>query len=215
MRAVSVNMAAVYLGPFLALIAAGMLSRAMTGDFEWAYPLHLLAVCVVFLIYSRQYMAMNWRFTWRGPAAGLLAFAIWMSFEWLTAGLKSGAAPAALDAAIAPVRWSWISARVLGAVVAVPFAEELAFRSYLMRRLVTEEFDRLPPAQVTLLSLTISSVLFGVLHGERWLAGILAGLLYGLVYMRKGRLADAVVAHATTNGLIAVAVLGWGYWKLW
>jgi membrane protease YdiL (CAAX protease family) len=57
-------------------------------------------------------------------------------------------------------------------------------------------------------------VAFGALHG-RWLAGTLAGLCYALALYRRGRLGDAVLAHATTNALIAADVLATGTWSLW
>ena len=53
------------------------------------------------------------------------------------------------------------------------------------------------------------------MHGERWLAGIVAGMLYALAMRWRGRLGDAVVAHAVTNGLLAVWVLVFGRWELW
>jgi len=48
-----------------------------------------------------------------------------------------------------------------------------------------------------------------------WLAGILAGLCYALVYVRTGRIGEAVVAHGVTNALIAADVLIFGHWHLW
>jgi CAAX prenyl protease-like protein len=60
----------------------------------------------------------------------------------------------------------------------------------------------------------ISSVLFGALHG-RWIAGTLAGLLFALVYYRRGRIGEAVTAHALANALIAFWVLNRGEWSLW
>jgi len=210
-----VNAVALYLGPFLAILAGGMLARAMTGSFEWTYLLRVVAAFTVFWVCRRQYQSMDWRFTWRGPALGLLAFATWMTLEWAIQGWPAAAVPAAWQMAPGPLRWGWVVARLLGAVVAVPLAEELAFRGYVIRRLATEQFDRLPPSQFTIWTLVASSVLFGAMHGARWMAGTAAGLLYALAYARKGQLADAVVAHAVTNGLIAAAVLGLGWWKLW
>jgi len=60
----------------------------------------------------------------------------------------------------------------------------------------------------------MSSVLFGVLHG-RWLAGTLAGIGYALGLRQCGQLVDAVVAHMTTNALIATYVLSQQAWFLW
>jgi CAAX prenyl protease-like protein len=102
---------------------------------------------------------------------------------------------------------------VVGSVVTVPIAEELAFRGYLLRRLISADFDELAP-RFTWLSFLLSSFLFGVLHG-RWLAGTAAGMLYAWAMYRRGRLADAVIAHATTNALIAADVLILGNWNYW
>ena len=109
---------------------------------------------------------------------------------------------------------TWLAFRVVGSVITVPIAEELAFRGYLIRRLVASDFTTVRPGQFTWLSFVISSMLFGVLHG-RWLAGTLAGMAYALALYRRGEIVDAIVAHATTNALIAGFVLATGNWSLW
>jgi membrane protease YdiL (CAAX protease family) len=48
-----------------------------------------------------------------------------------------------------------------------------------------------------------------------WLPGMVAGLVYGLLLMRRGSLGEPVFAHAITNALIVIAVLGFGQWQLW
>jgi membrane protease YdiL (CAAX protease family) len=45
--------------------------------------------------------------------------------------------------------------------------------------------------------------------------GIVAGVAYALVAKRTGRLGDGVAAHATSNLLLAVWVLGRGDWGMW
>jgi CAAX prenyl protease-like protein len=72
----------------------------------------------------------------------------------------------------------------------------------------------LPVGTFSWASFAISSGLFGLLHG-RWLAGTLAGLLYALALYRRREFSDAVVAHATTNAMIAAVVLTTGAWSLW
>jgi CAAX prenyl protease-like protein len=100
-------------------------------------------------------------------------------------------------------------------VLTVPIAEELAFRGYLARRLVNREFDTVPFSAVTALSIGLSSVAFGLMHGHQWIVGILAGLAYAGVVKWKGRLGDAIVAHATSNILLAIWVLSRGDWAQW
>ena len=64
----------------------------------------------------------------------------------------------------------------LGAVLLTPIAEELAFRGYLIRKLVlvSGDFEKVIP-HFTLISFFGSSVLFGFLHSQ-WIAGTLAGI---------------------------------------
>jgi hypothetical protein len=42
-----------------------------------------------------------------------------------------------------------------------------------------------------------------------------AGAVYTLVLYRRGELADPIVAHATTNAMLAACVLATGRWSLW
>jgi CAAX prenyl protease-like protein len=107
-----------------------------------------------------------------------------------------------------------IATGMLGSVVTVPIAEELAFRGYLARRLVTADFERLSLRHFSWLAFIGSSVLFGAMH-SRLIAGTLTGALYFLCFRRRGELADSILAHAITNGLIAAYVVTTGNWVLW
>ncbi|HYQ91227.1 MAG TPA: CAAX prenyl protease-related protein, partial [Candidatus Competibacteraceae bacterium] len=108
----------------------------------------------------------------------------------------------------------WLMFRILGSVITVPLAEELAFRGYLLRKLIAKDFNQVPFGQFSWWSFLLTSVLFGLLH-RRWLAGTLAGMGYALALYRRGQLGDAVVAHMTTNALIALVVLTQARWSLW
>ena len=104
--------------------------------------------------------------------------------------------------------------RVLGSVVTVPLAEELAFRGYLLARLGGETPTISSHLAFNLFAFLASSLLFGLMHGD-WLAGTLAGMAYAWVRYRSGRLGDAVVAHMTTNLMLSGYVLltqQWSYW---
>ena len=100
-------------------------------------------------------------------------------------------------------------------MVTVPIAEELAFRGFLIRRLISPDFESIAFRTFTSISLVASSLAFGLLHGRLWLAGALAGLIYAFALLRRGRMGDAVVAHATTNALLAAWVLCFNQWHLW
>jgi CAAX prenyl protease-like protein len=84
-----------------------------------------------------------------------------------------------------------------------------------MRRIVSRDFHEASPAEWSWTAAIVSSVLFGALHGGNWLAGTAAGLLYAVASIRRGRIGDAIVAHATTNGLLAIYALATGNWQAW
>ena len=87
-------------------------------------------------------------------------------------------------------------------------------KSSVARRLASPDFQQVSPQGFTWLACIASSLLFGVMH-SRPIAGTLAGVLYFLCFRRRARLRDPILAHATTNGLIAVYVLATGNWALW
>jgi CAAX prenyl protease-like protein len=203
------------------LVASVMLTTALSpgAGFDALYPVRVVAVAATLWALRGAYGP--WRWPWRGAwswpavAIGVVVFAVWLALE------PSHAAPAAsADVAAGLARLprglaaGWLLLRVVGSVVTAPVAEELAFRGYLPRRLIAADFTTVAPGRFTWVSFLVSSAAFGVLHG-RFLAGTIAGLFYALALYRRGRLGDAVLAHAVTNALIASAVLATGAWSLW
>jgi CAAX prenyl protease-like protein len=143
----------------------------------------------------------------------MVVFFIWASWDhWFNLPRST---PGSLAEVSPAVRTAWILFRVLGAVVTVPLAEELAYRGYLMRRLKGEDFETISFQSVGWLALLISSLIFGVSHGNMWLPAIVAGLIFGLLAMRSGRIGEAVAAHAVANSCIAAYVLLFDQWQLW
>jgi exosortase E/protease (VPEID-CTERM system) len=208
------NVAAIYLLPFLAILAAASFAKAISSGFEWAYPLRFLAAAAVLWHYRAEYRRIDWAFTWRGPTIGVLVFAMWLGLSHWTGTVNSslGASLAAMHPAR---RIVWLIIRIAAAVLTVPIAEELAFRGFLLRRLVSADVESVAYRAVTPIAILLSSAAFGVMHGRLWLAGIVAGAAYALAVKRTNRLAEAVAAHATTNLLLAIWVLTQGDWGLW
>jgi len=209
------NPTVAYLVPFLTILGAGMIAGALSGSFEWLYPLRFFAAAGVLWMFRAKYSSLDWRVGWLGPAIGMGVFLLWIAIDRLTGAPAANAMPKVLAASSAVARITWISFRVLAAGVTVPIAEELAFRGYLLRRLISQDFESVPFSRFTWLSLLVSSVLFGALHGSLWFAGIVAGLLYAFAMIRRGRIGEAVAAHATTNVLLAAYVLLYSQWHLW
>ena len=109
----------------------------------------------------------------------------------------------------------WLLVRVVGSVITVPIAEELAFRGFLIRRCIAEDVDTVPVGTFTWLSFLASSLAFGILHGGAWIAGTVAGMAFAAALYQRRRIIDAVAAHATTNALLSAYVIGTGSWTQW
>jgi exosortase E/protease (VPEID-CTERM system) len=207
------NPTAAYLMPLLAILAAGVVSRAMSSDFEALYPLRLIAGAAMLWVYRQRLLAMNWHWSWRGPAVGLFVFLIWIiAAQFLT---PAAAMPHPLAAMPAVMRGLWIASRIAASVLTVPIAEELAYRGYLLRRLSSPDFESVPFQRVGWPALIVTAIVFGLAHGTLWLPGMAAGLAFGLLLVRRGSIGEAVAAHATTNALVAAGVTGFGQWELW
>jgi CAAX prenyl protease-like protein len=143
-----------------------------------------------------------------------VVFVIWIIGARLQAA-GPGTMPLELAAMPVALRVSWMAVRGIASATVVPLAEELAFRGFLMRRLVAADFQAVAYQSVGIGALLLSAIVFGLSHGTMWFPGIVAGLLYGAVTRLSGSLGEAVSAHATTNALIAALVLFDGRWQLW
>jgi exosortase E/protease (VPEID-CTERM system) len=207
------NMTAAYLVPFLAILAAGMVARALSTGFETLYFLRPLAATFALYRYWPKLTALDWRVSWRGPAIGAAAFLLWdVAAHYVT---KPTHMPGTLATMSPFARDLWVAMRVGGSVLVVPVAEELAYRGFLLRRLVATEFETVPFQRIGPWPLLLSAAVFGLGHGSMWLPAIGAGLLYGTLLIRTGRMGEAVVAHAMTNVLVTLQVLFGNQWQLW
>ena len=207
-----VNLRMALLIPLVVLLSTTLLTAAFTITVDWWYPLRVLFTAAALIFLWPHYRTIAFRFSWVAVAAGVLVFLLWL---WLVPDDK--VANVAIEQQLREVpfwlQMVWLVCRTVGAIVTVPLAEELAFRGYLFELLGTERNGR-RWSSVPWLALLVSSILFGLLHSF-WLAGLLAGVAFGLVRFYRGNVADAFVAHATTNGLLSIYVLSTGSWSLW
>ena len=204
---------AAYLMPLLAILAAGMITHAASGGFDFLYPLRIVCAVAALWAYRRSYGNVSWGFSWRGVLTGVAIFGVWSAFAHVVT------APAAMpdDLARLPgsARAAWIGCRAAAAIITVPIAEELAYRGFLMRRIGRAEFDSVALQSVRWPAIAISAVVFGLMHGSLWFPGIVAGVAYGAIAVKTGKLGESVAAHATTNTLVAIQVLLFDQWQLW
>jgi uncharacterized protein len=133
----------------------------------------------------------------------------WLFENPLMGKVKSSLPPAAL--AQPAVLWL----RGFRAVLIVPIIEELFWRGWLMRWLISPDFETVQMGAWSAQAFWIVAVLFATEHGPFWDVGLAAGVLYNWWMLRTRSLGDLIVAHAVTNACLSVYVAWTGRWEYW
>jgi CAAX prenyl protease-like protein len=167
---------------------------------------------VALWIFRREYARLKWNVGSGGVLIGGVVFVIWVGAE---RGSLATAAPTSFVAASVAARWTWLLFRIVGGVVTVPIAEELAFRGYALRRIQSPDFAFVDLRRCGWIPILASSLAFGALHGHRWMVGTIAGMLFAWAARRRGSIGDAVAAHSVANLLLAAYALSTGDWRFW
>ena len=216
----TVNPSAPFLLPLLCVIAAALLTGLVAEGFDYLYPVRVGVAITALTWFRRDYVAglrqhLRGRpiWSWQAVAIGVGVYAIWILF-WGLGHSGVDAAPAALGELSGTAAFIWIAARIIGSTITVPIVEELAFRGFLLRRLIARDFTKVPYETFRASAVILSSLAFAAVH-QQWVAGFVAGVAYAYAQGRRGLLSDAIIAHAVTNALIAAQVLLLGDWSLW
>ena len=149
-----------------------------------------------------------------GIPTGLLLVYLWVAFDRLLPrygesyfnpfgfGLSQTAA------------WLILGVRLFGAVLVVPFMEELFWRSFFMRYLINKDFRKVPLGTYQPFAFWTVAILFGLEH-FRIIPGFLAGVVYGFLVCRTKSLWPAILSHTVTNLGLGFYVLLTGQWQFW
>jgi uncharacterized protein len=161
---------------------------------------------------------MRWKVSWEAVAIGIAIFALWVGLDGLyprLTKLDTGATPFEQYGKASAAAWLYVVVHIAGMTIIVPPVEEIFYRSFLYRVFVKTDFRAMPLGQFHALSFVVTSAIFGLMHPDRWLAGILCGLAYQWLVVRKNRLGDAMLAHGITNLLLGLYIVWKGAWTFW
>jgi hypothetical protein len=154
---------------------------------------------------------------------GIAVFAIWIGPDrifpgyhahWLFSNPITGSVATSLPES-SRGDWAVLTLRTLRAAVFVPIAEELFWRGWLMRWLISQDFAKVPLGAWSARAFWIVAVLFAVEHGALWDVGLAAGVLYNWWMVRTKSLGDVILAHGVTNAVLSAYVIFANQWQYW
>ena len=213
--------------PYIAPFATFLLFLCIRGYLPFGlaieYPLRVVVVAGVFLIFSKE--AVHWCPS-RVPASiliGIAVFVFWIVPDLVWPGLRRHwlftnallGSPGNQHPGSLASDSLFLASRIIGTAALVPLIEELFWRAWLMRYLISSNFEKVPLGSFTALSFTLTAVLFASEHGSYWEVGLLAGIAYNLCMIRTKNLADCIIAHGVTNLCLAIYVLSTNQWHYW
>ena len=189
-------------------------------DSRWIYALRTLVVGALLAILWKRFTELRERMDVRdwllAFVSGAAVFIVWIHLDrgWFVIGDDATQVFDPREHGAETLHMPLTILRLLGLAVVVPVAEELFWRSFLMRWLQQQEFILLAPSAVGLRAIAVSSVLFALEHTQ-WLAGLIAGVVYAWIYVRTGKLWAAIVSHAVTNTMLGAWILITRDWRFW
>lgn len=211
-----------YVAPFAVFVGIMAVEHALAPDSQLFYPVRFVLTLAAILVFSLPYL--RWRFDapFASVVIGIAVFGIWIAPDhlfhyrhfWLFDNSIIGAAKSSIAPNLKIATW-FLAIRVLGSIALVPIAEELFWRGWLMRWLIDPNFEKVPLGKYAPMAFWLVAFLFASEHGPYWEVGLIAGVIYNWWMVRTRNLADCILAHAVTNGLLAVWVLATGEWQYW
>ncbi len=209
--------------PYVAPFVVFLFFLAIKAYVPFEYPIRVVAVTAVLLIFSRRVISLRPARPAASILVGVIVFAVWIGPDllwpayrqhWLFHNSLLGSPRSSLpaDLRVDPV---FLIFRVIGTALLVPVVEELFWRAWLMRYLISPDFRNVRLGAYTAMSFWLTALLFASEHGPYWDVGLLAGIAYGWWMIRTRSLADCIIAHAVTNLALGVSVVVLARWEYW
>ena len=212
-----------YIAPFAVFVALLSLNRVLPLPDLVIQILQIAIPSIVILVFSRNVVDFRLRNIWASIAIGIAVFAVWIApdlmfpgyrHSWLFQNALLGTMQKPLSES-ARASTTILALRTVRAALLVPIVEELFWRAWLMRWLISPNFEKVPMGAYQAASFWLCAVLFASEHGAYWDVGLAAGVIYNWWMVRTRSLGDLILAHAVTNACLSAYVIAAGKWEYW
>jgi len=211
-----------YIAPFLLFLALLAIAPKLGLDARWDAPLRVVVLGAVCYVCWPRELPLRLFKPLLSIGVGAVVFLLWIAPDVLIPGyrtnflfsnqfwhLQSSLRPSELQS-------GWVLFwRTVRAVLIVPVVEELFWRAWLMRWIINPDFEKVPLGAYSALAFWATAILFASEHGAYWDVGLITGVIYNAWIIRTKSVADCILMHAVTNGILSAYVIAGAQWQYW
>jgi CAAX prenyl protease-like protein len=212
-----------YILPFVVFLLFLVIQDRLAFLGSAEYTIRITVLVAVLFFFSRHVIDLRVTRWVATTALGVAVFLVWIAPDtlwaawrqhWLFQNAIMGKVGSSVPESLRGDMVVLVS-RALRAVVLVPIIEELFWRAWLMRWLISKDFRSLPLGTYSAEAFWLTAVLFASEHGSYWEVGLAAGIAYNWWMLKTRSLGDLILAHAVTNGCLSLYVVCMGKWEYW
>ena len=212
-----------YVLPFAVFLILLEFQKYIPFGASLEYPLRVLILSAVLFVFSRRVIDLHSSQRIESVILGVLVFVIWIGPDILFPAYRQhwifqnsltvvSTSPVPEKIMMSPVV---LASRILRSILLVPIIEELFWRAWLMRWLISQRFEQVKLGTYAPAAFWATAVLFASEHGSYWDVGLVAGILYNWWMVRTRSLGNCILAHAVTNACLCGYVVATHHWEYW
>jgi CAAX prenyl protease-like protein len=217
-----------YIAPMAVFLAFNFIAstdrvrHGIPHGFAITYGVKTVVVAILLFALRHHYTKIRWNHWWLGVIVGVVGIFQWVGMQiWLQHHVawfrpSGGAFDPTQDFSTTAGFYTFVVVRLIGAVLVVPVMEELFWRDFLWRQVISPNDFKLPKVgEFEWPAVLIVSGAFALVHGNWWLTSIGWALMIAFLLVYTKSLGACIIAHGTTNLLLGIYVLHTHDWSFW
>jgi len=189
-----------YIIPFLIYILLSPIINLFIDNVQLSYTLRIILTAILLIFFWKTYK-IKIKFDYLTILAGMLISLIWVFLDY---GFQTKPF----------IPGDYLVAKLFGFIIIAPIIEELFVRGFLIRILISRDWENVLVGKFTWFSFIITVLFFGFSH-YRVVAGLLSGIILNLIYYYRKSVGSCITVHFTSNLILAIYVILTQKYILW
>ena len=218
-----------YTAPFLLYVLPTMVESKnwLNLSYEFVCTLKGVLAVVALWVFRKYYPKFSFAGLKLSLVAGVVGFIVWIALDAMQRAIPAVQYVTRLlllgdraeynpfpDGELSGPAIAFVIVRLIELVVIVPLAEEIFWRGFLARYLISEDFQNVSHGTFTVFSFSVVTAAFASVHPE-FLSAIGWGMMINVLYATTRNLWACVFMHSVTNGVLFGYIVWTGNWNLW